>query len=245
MTTNRPEFPRVSPAGAFTLVEMLLAVAIIGVLMALLFPVVENLKTNGNQVKCMANLRQIGVAFGQYAADNDGRIVKARDYSDWVEGPDGGWPNSWVSNLNPYLADDKRYDGTPATTAKAFQCPSGKDADWNSVSYLANIFLGGFRDPELGIRLNLPDIYNPRRITNCLQPSKCVIVADGDPIKQGFLEFEIWNREALVQLDTRHGGTANLLFADGHVENCRPGQLSAETVVELFTWKGLEWWPAY
>lgn len=245
MTNLSLDFRRSVRPAAFTLLEILLVVAIAGVLAALLLPALGKMKSSGNRLKCLANLRQIGAAFSQYAADHDGRVVKARDYSGWVEGPDGGWPESWVSNLSPYLTDGRKYEGTPETTSRAFQCPEGKDAEWNATSYLANIFLGGFRDPELGVRLELPDLYNPRRLANCVQPSKCVIVADGNPVTQGFLEFEIWNKEALGQLATRHEGTANLLFADGHVENCRPGQLTPDQVVEMFTWNGLEWWPAF
>lgn len=229
---------------AFTLMELLVTIALAGTLAALLFSVLGRMKTNGNQMKCLVNLRQIGVAFGQYSAENDGKVVKARDYSGWVNGPDGGWPESWVSNLNPYLMGGEKYDGTSATTSRVFQCPDGKKAEWNSVSYLANIFLGGFRDPELGVRLGLSEIYNPRRMTTSSYPSKCVIVADGNPVKQGFLEFEIWNKAALDQLDARHDEAANLLFADGHVESCRIALLSEQQVVEYFTWNGLQWWPA-
>ena len=74
----------VRPA-AFTLLEILLVVALAGILAALLFPALGKMKSSGNRLKCLANLRQIGTAFSQYAADHDGWVVKARDYSGWVE----------------------------------------------------------------------------------------------------------------------------------------------------------------
>ena len=59
---------------AFTLVELLVAVAIIAVLASLASPAVGLAIERGRSAKCVNNLRQIGVAVQQYAADNDYRF---------------------------------------------------------------------------------------------------------------------------------------------------------------------------
>lgn len=59
----------------FTLIELLVVVAIIGVLAALLLPVLSRAKESARQVQCMNNLRQIQIGWQLYADNNDGRLV--------------------------------------------------------------------------------------------------------------------------------------------------------------------------
>ena len=56
----------------FTLVEVLVVLAIIGVLAALLFPVFSRVREDARRATCQSNLQQIGLAIGQYARDNQG-----------------------------------------------------------------------------------------------------------------------------------------------------------------------------
>lgn len=63
-----------SHARAFSLIELLAVVAIIGVLAALLVPVTGYLKKSGDSAKTINRLRQCGVAIQSYAAENQGEI---------------------------------------------------------------------------------------------------------------------------------------------------------------------------
>lgn len=56
-----------STAEAFTLVEMLVVIAIVGVLAGLLLPALTAARQNARKAKCMSQLAQIGVAIGMYA----------------------------------------------------------------------------------------------------------------------------------------------------------------------------------
>lgn len=60
--------------GGFTLIELLAVIAIIAVLAAISSPVIGSAIERGRSAKCVNNLRQIGVAVQQYAADNDYRF---------------------------------------------------------------------------------------------------------------------------------------------------------------------------
>jgi prepilin-type N-terminal cleavage/methylation domain-containing protein len=57
---------------AFTLVEMLVVIAIILFLAALLMPALQRVKETAKMAKCISNMRQISMATFMYAADNDG-----------------------------------------------------------------------------------------------------------------------------------------------------------------------------
>jgi prepilin-type N-terminal cleavage/methylation domain-containing protein len=60
--------------GAFSLIELLVVLAIIAVLAALATPAIGSAIERGRAAKCVNNLRQIGVAFQQCAADHDYRF---------------------------------------------------------------------------------------------------------------------------------------------------------------------------
>src|ERR1017187_7735523 len=60
--------------GAFTLVEMLVVIAIIGILAALLLPVLGQAKARAKRIECVSNLREIGLACHLFANDHNGNF---------------------------------------------------------------------------------------------------------------------------------------------------------------------------
>lgn len=59
---------------AFTLVELLVVLAIVALLLALAVPAVSGLLARGQAAKCLSNLRQLGVGLNLYLADHDQRM---------------------------------------------------------------------------------------------------------------------------------------------------------------------------
>lgn len=92
-TSPRASRARARQAG-FTLIELLAVIAIISILAVLLLPMTRNAFAKAEQVQGLNNMRQVGVAFRLYTADNDnklpGRPADGRD--------------RWPRDLAPYIA---------------------------------------------------------------------------------------------------------------------------------------------
>jgi prepilin-type processing-associated H-X9-DG protein/prepilin-type N-terminal cleavage/methylation domain-containing protein len=191
---------------AFSLVEMLTVIVIIAVLAAISLVVTKRLKASATTVKCAGNLRQIGIGYQSFVADNGGSLPYTWDYgmSAVAEiGPNINVPGWWsmikgqpeVCTVCP--ADDKnRRDGWP--------------------SYAFNIHLGDSRN---GPRKKMAAFSSPERI--------CV-AGDGPSNGRGdlfLIDSQARNtdsKSAGFQWELRHSGGANVLFLDGHVEMMKP-----------------------
>ena len=60
--------------GAFTLIELLVVIAIIGILAALLLPSLSRVKRKTNEIVCLNNLKQLGIAMHLYLAEDNDKL---------------------------------------------------------------------------------------------------------------------------------------------------------------------------
>jgi prepilin-type N-terminal cleavage/methylation domain-containing protein len=77
----------------FTLVELLVVVGIIGVLIAILLPVLAKARAQANRVACLSNIRQLGTGILMYCNDNDGYFPTC---AAWGSGSYVPYPEDWV-----------------------------------------------------------------------------------------------------------------------------------------------------
>jgi len=70
-----------SSGPAFTLVELLVVLAIIGVLAALLLPTLGRAKETARATVCLSNLHQVGIALQLYVSENNNKLPVMRDVS--------------------------------------------------------------------------------------------------------------------------------------------------------------------
>ena len=99
---------------AFTLVEILVVIAIIGILISLLLPAVQAAREAARRVQCGNHLRQVALALHGYHEAN--RVFPSGylgDQTDWT-GPH--W--SWSTSLLPYLEQQPLYQALGVTTKR-------------------------------------------------------------------------------------------------------------------------------
>ena len=60
----------------FTLVELLVVIAIIAILASLLMPGLSKAKAKANSIKCLNDIRQLGLSASLYAGDHDGEYPR-------------------------------------------------------------------------------------------------------------------------------------------------------------------------
>ena len=159
-----------SHPGGFTLFELLISVAIVGVVAAALIPAISLTFERARCAICKSNLRQMMIAAHAYAAEHNGAFPPAyeRNYDDQTT-------TTWEA----FLWD---YDGRSISANPIQQCPSFKGAAmWEGDHYTGynynSSYLGGVRYifQNTVNSLSIPSAY-----TDDIQtPSACAVFGDG------------------------------------------------------------------
>ena len=201
------------PHRAFTLVEMLVVLAIITLLAAVLLPVFWTVRGQARQSSCASNLRQIGQAIAQYSADYDGCFPHAVDPSDKY-GPEGwgGYPDFQAQIpqlplmqdvLQPYIR-----------SRQIFACPSDsgfQTSDFSSTELDA--FPSSFGKFGTSYYLRTEILIAHEAEASLRTPAQINVMFDGTGS---------WHGTRLP-----HAPRYNVLFGDWHVKNLNAAQISA------------------
>ncbi|MFA6960984.1 MAG: prepilin-type N-terminal cleavage/methylation domain-containing protein [Opitutaceae bacterium] len=239
-----PRSATAHPHGAFTLIELLAVIAIIGVLVAILIPIVGSVRTSARASKCVSNLRQYSTAFQLYGNDNRGfypapRQPDANNPSANGNSSGGNWQLELAPYTSPKMVDGavnfyrlKERDGE----INIAYCPSYADffsnvaevqaTNLNALGYGMNFNLnvGG---ATLNTSSGLVTRFCASLIVN---PARSVLVGDSSDYH---LDGKTSGWEVVPVSSTRpdgynsgapkrHRGRANYLFADGHVATLGP-----------------------
>src|SRR3712207_884563 len=89
----------------FTLVELLVVVALIVILAGILYPVFAATRRAAYNANCFSNLKQIGLAVQMYAQDYDETFPAAADQIDRLPQIRRAQPSDYPDRVTPYLWD--------------------------------------------------------------------------------------------------------------------------------------------
>lgn len=128
---------------AFTLMEMLVVIAIIGILVALLLPVFSRVRARGQNDVCISQLRQLGIAARLYAEDNNSKLPMAERLPSQPMRPGHVLLPRICDVLGPLIGST---DGTNGDKI-IFRCPSDHDGyfEVEGSSYMWNPMANGKR----------------------------------------------------------------------------------------------------
>jgi prepilin-type N-terminal cleavage/methylation domain-containing protein/prepilin-type processing-associated H-X9-DG protein len=243
-----PKSSRNQPETGFTLIELLIVIAIIGVLASMLVPALAKAKAKGQQIQCLNNMRQLGLAWLMYADDHQGRLVP-HSMGHTSAGLLGRWP-SWVGGWLDYtssfdninielLMGGERYPhtgflGLYVQNPAVFRCPGDRSKTeifGRSFNRSRSISMNGYMNGRTwspGAEKWLLDEQNAtvfRKLDSIRQSSKMFVLIDEreDSINDGTFEMDVANRRfgvtTIVDFPSNyHNGGGGLNFADGHSE---------------------------
>lgn len=188
---------------AFTLVELLAAVAVIAVLGALLLPTLSRIKAKADSATCQSNLRQLGISMNLYAVDHNQTFPVPANHA-------SGLP-TWYQTLSREGYLESR---------KILRCPAGNyGTDSGSPLSYTMTDLPIWYPPSYRRTGEFPNFFT-QKLNN---PSQWPLLMDGDTPRVFSLENPQETSPVRERFAARHGGKANVLMADGHIESVSYG----------------------
>jgi len=230
---------------AFTLIELLTVIAIIGILAAIIIPTVGRVRDSAKASQCISNLRQIGMALRLYVNENKGFLpVSTRARLPTEPGTASAVP--WGSALSAYLP--LRGRTVASTEHEIFVCPAaefhgkrGKDLRSTYTASAAIIGLSNGAATATTVPRAIGSIDNTRL-------TQIPMLLEGKANGAFFNTHPCWpwtgvqadmskaGPSETLNIDFRHADRMNVAYVDGSV---RRMDFAAFKTIDQRTYSGL------
>jgi len=227
-----------SHLGAFTLVELLVVMAIVAILAAILLPALAGARSKASAIQCLNNERQLTMACLLYTADHDDELpynmggaeihrqVALGNYLNWNSSVLSWEPDP--DNTNTVLLTQGGI-GTDLTPP-VYRCPSDRVVSdiqaalgWQARvrTYSMNAMVGNAGEfSKEGTNVNNPNYRQFFKLSEITQPSRIFLFIEEHPdsINDGYFLNQPPSMKWTDLPASFHEGAANLTYADGHTE---------------------------
>jgi prepilin-type N-terminal cleavage/methylation domain-containing protein len=235
---------RDSQRRAFTLIELLVVISIISLLLAILFPALNKVKTTAKRLVCATNLKQLSHAWESFFSDHNDMFYRAGN----AQLEYGGW-KGLIPTEDPIPRPLNEYVGLPLVKetedgAEVFRCPADRGGAFGAgftmkekafrafgTSYITNFFLignpsfltTGFSEKTMELDQKiLQRVVGSLQCTDVDSPSRLLLMGDfgwwnqwnPGPKPDKWIS-EGWKAQAEWHVEE---DTFNLVFLDGHVD---------------------------
>ena len=206
----------------FTLIELLIVIAIIGILTTILLPSITTAREKAKSTVCLSNLQQIGAAAFRWNQDNDNWSLAANWYS-----------KGWNASLYPYTGTDGEY--TRNNFSGLYHCPSltrqllqGTSAQsYGSGSYATHSWSSGYQSGKPTHN----KVRGHMKIMEVNQPQRKALIMDHTIWHMSGWSLNLQgtaNKDDPTRWHGKYNGLyaqANILWYDGHVSR-EPGDFA-------------------
>lgn len=232
----------------FTLIEILVVIAIIAILAAILFPVFARVRENARRSSCQSNLKQIGLALLQYSGDYDDKLVRSwygRGNGNFSGGSNASDRYKWMDAAQPYIKSEQ-----------VFNCPSHAAypaAPVAGLSYGPYRFRNAYQFGSYAINsayygdddaLQSPAGESNTSLAAISDAAGCVWGGDTashyefaweNKADQPTVEVDPKGLRYLDYLVERHPASTVVLFCDGHVKSMRLDVLAHKNSLGVYS----------
>ncbi len=184
---------------AFTLTELLVAVAIISALAAFLIPALSTAFERSRSTKCLGHLRQLALGMSQYADEHNNQFPLGGNDASSVGA------SAWYFAIAPYMgiADGEMGLAPKPRAVGPFLCPSFKPLENRAASY--------------GINIYMMNLYSPWRYKRLVCPNPAGTILIGE---KNYNTDQVYPTGASARsaVEKRHLDGANYVMVDLHAE---------------------------